>query len=184
MSSRVVSVEVKGVRQATESLRKMGADIAEGVRQALDATGLEVLTTVRNAIQRGPKTGTTYFRIPGDKYMTVRAGAEDGPPVAFIPGGGKANLSLTHKASAPGEAPASDTGTLASSIYYTHVDEYTVAIGSRLEYAFILEFGSKGGKIKKRPAWIPAAEKAAPRLQKRIERVIREATARAQKGSA
>lgn len=182
MSSRIVSVEVRGLREATESLRKMGADVSEGVRQTLNATGLEVLTTVRNAIQRGPKTGTTYFRIPGAKYMTVRAGAEDGPPVAFIPGGGKANLSLTHQASAPGEAPASDTGTLASSIYYTSVDEYTVAIGSRLEYAFYLEFGTR--KIKKRPSWVPAAEKAAPRLQKRLERLIREATARAQKGTA
>lgn len=179
MSVRNIDVEVKGLREVTQALRAYGVDIAKGVTDALNATGLEVLTDVRKRIQSGPKTGITYYRIPGSKYMTIRAGAEDGPPVAFIPGGGKQNKSLTHRASAHGQAPATDTGSLVSSTYYNLLNSSTVVIGSRLPYASMLEFGTL--KIKKRPAWIPAAEVAKPRLQKRIERVIAQAKAQAEK---
>jgi len=86
-----------------------------------------------------------------------------------------------HIASSPGNPPAVDFGTLWNSIYYTRVDEFTAAIGSRLEYARHLEFGTF--KMRARPSWVPAAERIAPRLEKRLQRIIREATARAQKGT-
>lgn len=152
----VIGVDVRGVDQVIASLRALGQDITEQVELAVEATALEALTTVRKAIQGPPKTGREYPR-------------------------GK-NGNIIHRASAPGEAPATDTGALAAFTYITKVDPFTMAIGSGLAYAFYLEFGTR--KMAKRPSWIPAAEKAAPRLQKRIERVIREATARAQKGTA
>lgn len=176
--SNPVKIEIKGLRDAQDAIRIFGKDVADGVRKALDATGVEMVSDVKRAIENGPKTGTVYYRIPGDKYMTVRAGSQDGPPVAFIPGGGKQNLSLVHQASAAGQAPAKDTGALINSIYYEFIDQFTLSVGSPLSYSRLLEFGTL--KIKPRRAWLPAAERAAPRLEKRIRRVIAEARARAE----
>jgi len=154
--SAPVSVQITGMDRVQAAIRQFGQDVQDQVTAAIEATALETITTVRKAIQGPPKTGREYRR--GKKGKIV------------------------HRASAPGEAPATDTGALVSSTYFTKVDPFTAAIGSRLAYAFHLEFGTR--RMAKRPSWVPAAEKAAPRLQKRIERVIREAAARAQKGTA
>jgi len=178
-AQRVIDVKINGIQEVQKTIHAFGAEVVAEVRKALNATGLEMLTDVREAIKNGPKTGTIYYRIPGKNYMTIRAGSADGPPVAFIPGGGKRNLSLTHQASAPDQPPASDTGILAGSIYYKLIGNYSVAVGSRLPYSAHLEFGTM--KIKKRPAWLPAAERAAPRLEKRLARIIAQARATAEK---
>lgn len=146
-------VEIRGAKEVGEAIRVFAQDIQTSIKSAVQATALEALTDVRKAIQGPPKTGREYPRgVNGDKV---------------------------HRASAPGQAPATDTGALVSSTYYTLVDDYTAAIGSRLDYAFYLEFGTF--KMSPRPSWVPAAEKNAPRLQKRIERVIAKAKARAEK---
>ena len=144
-----VKVEVRGLNQVKEAIRLFGQEVAKSLDEALNATGLETISDVKRAIQRGPKTGRKYQR--GRKV---------------------------HIASAPGQAPATDTGALVSSIYYRRIDDYTVAVGSRLDYAFHLEFGTR--RMAARPSWLPAAEKNAARLQKRIARIIREAKARAE----
>lgn len=84
----VIGVDVRGVDQVIASLRALGQDITEQVELAVEATALEALTTVRKAIQGPPKTGREYPR-------------------------GK-NGNIIHRASAPGEAPATDTGALAA----------------------------------------------------------------------
>lgn len=148
-----VNVEIVGMKEVRAALARLGVDIEKACGTAVQASALEALTDVRKAIQGPPKTGREYPRGKnGDKI---------------------------HRASAPGEAPATDTGALASSTYYTLVNPLTAAIGSRLDYAFYLEFGTF--KMEKRPSWVPAAERAAPRLQKRIERIIAQAKARAEK---
>lgn len=156
MSRAPVTVQISGMDRVQTAIRQFGQDVQDQVTAAIEATALETMTNVRKAIQGPPKTGREYRRGKSGK--------------------------IVHRASAPGEAPATDTGALVSSTYFTKVDAFTAAIGSRLAYAFHLEFGTRN--MAKRPSWVPAAEKAAPRLQKRIERVIREATARAQKGTA
>lgn len=145
-----VNIQVNGVQEVQAAIRAFGAQVEKGVSDAIAATALETLTDVRKSIQGPPKTGREYPR-------------------------GK-NGSKIHRASAPGEAPATDTGALVSSTYFTKVDAFTAAIGSRLEYAFHLEFGTR--KMEARPSWVPAAEKNIPRLEKRLRRVIAEAKAR------
>lgn len=139
-----IRVQVMGMDAVRAAMNEFGQSVIDGIQQAIEATALEAMTDVRKAIQGPPKTGALYKR--GSKV---------------------------HRASAPGEAPATDTGALASSIYYERPDPLTAAIGSRLEYAFFLEFGTR--HIRPRKSWLPAAERAAPRLQKRVERVIRDA---------
>jgi hypothetical protein len=147
------AVHVTGTQEVNRALAAFGREVAADVGKAVVATALEALTDVRKAIQGPPKTGREYPRgANGDKI---------------------------HRASAPGEAPATDTGALVSSTYLSRIDADTQAIGSRLDYAFFLEFGTM--KIEPRPSWVPAAERAAPRLEKRLRRVIAEARAKAER---
>jgi phage gpG-like protein len=147
------AVHVTGTQEVQRALAAFGREVAADVSKAVVATALEALTDVRKAIQGPPKTGREYPRgANGDKI---------------------------HRASAPGEAPATDTGALVSSTYLSRIDDTTQAIGSRLDYAFFLEFGTL--RMEPRPSWVPAAERAAPRLEKRLRRVIAEARARAER---
>lgn len=139
-----ITVQVKGVSEVRAAIRAYGKSVEDAVGRAVMASALEMLTDVRKQIQGPPKTGRTYKRGKGGKIL--------------------------HRASAPGEAPATDTGALVSSTYITKLSLMTAAIGSRLEYAFHLEFGTLN--IEPRPSWMPAAERAAPRLEARVAKVI------------
>jgi phage gpG-like protein len=148
-----VAIKVEGLEQVQAAIARFGQEVAGQVEKAVAATALEALTDVRRAIQGPPKTGREYPR--------------------------GANGEKIHRASAPGEAPATDWGDLVNSTYLTKVDDYTAAIGSRLAYAFYLEFGTL--RMEPRPSWVPAAEKNAPRLEKRLARIIAQAKAKAEK---
>ena len=148
-----VKVEIKGLKEVNAALQAYGKDLGNSLALVVDATALEAVTDVRKAIQGPPKTGREYARgVNNDKV---------------------------HRASAPGEAPATDTGTLVNSIYNESRGKYSRAIGSRLDYAYYLEFGTF--KMAKRPAWIPAVERAMPKLLKQVEIAIAKAKARAEK---
>ena len=75
-----------------------------------------------------------------------------------------------HQASAPDEAPATDTGMLASRTIYKREGRMSASVGSDLAYAAALEFGT--AKIDPRPAWVPAVEAATPKYIKRLERAL------------
>ncbi len=148
-----VKVEIKGLKEVNAALQAYGKDLGNSLALIVDATALEAVTDVRKAIQGPPKTGREYARgINNDKV---------------------------HRASAPGEAPATDGGALVSSIYNESRGKYAKAIGSRLDYAYYLEFGTF--KMAKRPSWIPAVERAIPKMLKRVEIAIAKAKARAEK---
>lgn len=63
----------------------------------------------------------------------------------------------THQASAPGQAPAVDTGLLINSIQVVNVSDLTSTVGTNVEYAMGLEFGTT--RVAPRPVWIPVTEK-------------------------
>jgi hypothetical protein len=148
-----VKVEIKGLKEVNAALQAYGKDLGRSLALIVDATALEAVTDVRKAIQGPPKTGREYARgVNNDKV---------------------------HRASAPGEAPATDTGALVSSIYNESRGKYSRAIGSRLNYAYYLEFGTF--RMAKRPSWIPAVERAIPKMLKRVEIAIAKAKARAEK---
>lgn len=174
-----VKIEIDGLDQVTRRLQRMGKDADKVLYDAVNATALEVNTDVKKRIKRGPKSGVTYWRIPGeDGLMRVYAGkpSDFGPNkiVAVFRTDGKANLSPSHTASAPGEAPATDTGTLAGSIYHEKTGKTQVTIGSRLKYARYLEFGTT--KIRPRPAWQPASVEGQKKLMKRVRKALGEVT--------
>lgn len=148
---RDVKVEINGLKEVQETIRTYQGDISRQLGLIVNAAAIEAVNDVKRAIQGPPKTGRDYAR-------------------------GRDKI---HRASAPGQAPATDTGTLVSSIYNEDRGEYSKAIGSRLDYAYYLEFGTF--RIAPRPAWIPAVERTIPKMLKRVNVAIAKAKAKAEK---
>lgn len=147
---RDVKVEIKGLKEVQDAIRSFDGDISRQLNLIVNAAALESINDVKKAIQGPPKTGRKYQRG-----------------------------TVVHQASAPGQAPATDTGFLVSSIYNEDRGYLSKAIGSRLDYAFYLEFGTR--KIAARPSWVPAVERAIPKMLKRVNIAIAKAKARAEK---
>ena len=148
---RDVKIEINGLKEVQDAIRAYQGDISKQLGLIVNAAAVEAVSDVRRAIQGPPKTGREYPR----------------------------GRDKVHRASAPGQAPATDTGTLVSSIYNEDRGRNAKAIGSRLPYAFYLEFGTF--KMDARPSWIPAVERAIPKMLKRVELAIAKAKARAEK---
>jgi HK97 gp10 family phage protein len=136
-----VTLKLENTQAVAKALAEYGAKAEKAIADAVNGTAIEVASDIKRAIQRGPKTGRVY----------VRRGIE-------------------HQASAGGEAPATDTGTLVSSIVYRKTGPIEAEIESRLPYASYLEFGTQ--RMAARPSWTPAAEKAKPKFADRVARAI------------
>jgi len=143
------TISIDGLDGVQRFIKAFAKEAEAGIANAVTATALEINSDVKKRIQRGPKTGIIYTR------------------------GSVQNLSAEHQASAPGEAPATDTGTLVSSVYFEQSTKLSATIGSRLAYASWLEYGTQ--KIMPRPAWVPATEAGRSKLTKRIEKALAEA---------
>lgn len=141
------NIEITGTEEVAEALRKYGERAKREVSKAVLKTAIDVNGDIKKRIQRGPKTGRVYQRGPGQ------------------------NLSRTHRASAPGESPATDTGRLVNSIDFKMESPLTATVSSLLAYAAYLEFGTQ--RIAPRPAWVPSVEAARPKFQKRLEEALR-----------
>lgn len=75
-----------------------------------------------------------------------------------------------HVASAPGEAPAIDTGALSASGYAERVQEGTWEVGFSTEYAAALEYGTP--RIESRPYLRPAVEAHRDGFMAAIRRLV------------
>jgi HK97 gp10 family phage protein len=138
------SLEITGTDEVAKALKAYGKRAEDEIAKAVTATALQVDGDIKKAIQRGAKSGRVYVRR------------------------GK-----SHQASAPGQAPATDTGSLVSSIKFKQVTRLTAEVESRLAYAAFLEFGTQ--RMAARPAWVPAIEKARPDFARRVSDAIRRA---------
>jgi hypothetical protein len=137
----MTTISVTGTAELSAALKALGSDVSEAVTNAVNATGLELRGDIVKRIQRGPKSGRTYAR-----------------------------RGITHQASAPGQAPATDTGRLVGSITFKMNTPTSVSVFSLLPYASYLEFGTF--RIAPRPSWTPAALKVEPKFRKRLEAAI------------
>jgi hypothetical protein len=117
--------------------------VRAGAIDGLNAVGLAMLNSAKRKIQKGPASGITY-----QKYGPRRV----------------------HQASAPGEAPATDTGGLVNSGFH-ELDESAleVSVGFAKFYAALLEYGTR--IMEKRPFLLPTVEE----WRRRIAGVIKAA---------
>lgn len=134
-----------------EALQELAPAAELGVEEAL----LYLVEQVKQTLgpESGPRTGRIYKR------------SQSGPP---------------HIASAPGEAPAPDNGTLLRSIAHDGPtwDGWDVAgnIGTALEYARILEMGGiagNGARILPRPYFEPTILASEAAVEEILERSLR-----------
>jgi len=172
-----VTIQIEGLDQVQAALRKFGAKAEAAIDRDVTATALEMDRAVKKEIRKKGK-GVTYHRIAGDDgLMRIYAGGFSlfGPNklVAVFKSDGKANLSPTHTSSAAGDPPATDTGNLISSMYFQNTGKMSATIGSRLAYAYYLEYGT--AKISPRPVWQPQTiigqKKLNARVLKTLERL-------------
>jgi len=145
-------IEIDGAAEASAAIAALGEKVEAEIARAVTASALRIDMDVKQRIQRGPKTGRVYTRGRGR------------------------NMSREHQASAPGEAPATDTGVLVSpsGITFRQVSPLTAEVESRLDYAYYLEFGTRF--IAQRPSWLPAVEKERPNFARAVAEAIRRAS--------
>jgi HK97 gp10 family phage protein len=129
-----MTFKFSGVQDATKAIEKVKEDLENNMQEVLLGGGQLIRGEAIRSIQQGAKSGKTYKRY---------------------------NPTRTHKASAPGEAPASDTGFLVSNIRVKD-EKDLVQVRSEASYSKFLEYGTS--KMLPRPFMFPASEKSKPKI--------------------
>ena len=134
-----INIKVKGLKEAKEIFKKLEEDLQQPFREVILGGAQLIRGEAIKSIQTGPKSGRVY-----QKYNPRR----------------------THQASAPGQAPASDTGNLVSQIIVRPKNPDEVAVESNALYSSFLEFGTS--KMLARPFLFPATEKSRPKIAQAV----------------
>ena len=141
-----VSIQVKGLKQALSALRRLEKNMEQPFREVVMGGAQLIRGEAIKSIQSGPKSGRVY-----EKYNPRR----------------------THKASAPGQAPASDTGNLVRNIVVKQENPDLVKVESNATYSSFLEFGTS--KMLARPFLFPATERSRKKIAQAVfNRVVKE----------
>lgn len=144
-----MSGRIEGLDETLAAFAKLGQVGKREGGKAVAATAQKVRKDAIKSIQGGSKTGRVYSRGSGQ------------------------NLSATHQSSAPGQAPASDTGTLASSIK-AESRNLTGRVYSDLKYSFWLEYGTL--QMAPRPFLNPALKSNEQYFVDQLTRAIQRAS--------
>ena len=146
------SAKITGMKELAKMLRDLKPALAPEVRKAITRGTLAVHAEAVKRVQRGPASGRVY----------VRRG-------------------IVHRASAPGQAPATDTGRLVASIVpVIDSDGFGGRVQARVLYAKFLEFGTQ--KMAARPFMVPSLEAKRDAIVKMLTRAAEKAVAKAGRG--
>ena len=137
-----MKMRLTGTDELRRALREFGINADREIAQIVNGTAQNIRTHAIKSIQRGTKSGIVYE---------------------------KTSPKRTHKASAPGEAPATDTGLLANSIQ-ADIEGRQATVFTNTEYAPWLEFGTQD--MEPRPFMFPAMEKERPKWEARLNRIV------------
>ena len=140
-----MKAQLTGTAELKRALAEFGINADKELAAIVRGTAQNVRTHAIKSVQRGPKTGEVYT---------------------------KKNPRRTHRASAPGEAPATDTGRLANSLK-ADIQGIRATVFTNLEYAPFLEFGTR--TIEPRPFLFPALEKERPAWNRRLNNIVYQA---------
>ena len=147
-----IKFSVKNIKKVLSQLNKLEKDMEIPFQEIVKGGGQFIRGEAIKSIQAGAKSGIVY-----EKYNPRRS----------------------HRASAPGQAPASDTGNLVSKIMVQQKDKNHVEVQSNADYSAFLEYGTS--KMEPRPFMLPAFEKSKKpiinavfnRVKKKIEEIVK-----------
>jgi len=147
-----VTLTVKNLKKVMGQLKQLNKQLEPDFQEIVKGGGQLIRGEAVKSIQQGSKSGIVY-----EKYNPRR----------------------THRASAPGQAPASDTGNLVSKIMVQQKDKNHVEVQSNADYSAFLEYGTS--KMEPRPFMLPAFEKSKKpiinavfnRVKKKIEEIVK-----------
>jgi len=141
-----VSIEMQGLNALVKELQTISGGAEGVVEDVISDLAADTQVEAVLAIQDPGKTGRIYTRG-----------------------------NVSHQASAPGQAPASDTGNLMGSVAVDFEGELTAYVGTHVVYGKHLEFGTS--RMLPRPWLLPSFEKAkigvSAKLKEDIERLIK-----------
>lgn len=137
-----MKIRLTGADELRKALAEFSINADKELADVVRGTAQNIRTHAIKSIQRGTKSGIEY-----QKYSPRRK----------------------HRASAPGEAPATDTGRLANSIQ-ADIQGKQATVFTNLEYAPWLEFGTQ--EMEPRPFMVPAMEKERPKFEQRLSRIV------------
>ena len=134
-----MKTKVKVQSKNPNGFKNYSKSIEKELKRNLRIAGMMVRNTAVQSILSGGKSGKVY-----EKYNPRR----------------------THRASGEGQAPASDTGFLASNIVLSKINDQdmSIEVESRAEYSEFLEFGTQN--MKARPFMFPALEENKPKIRR------------------
>ena len=140
-----IKFKVSNLKKVLSQLDKLEKDMEIPFQEIVKGGGQLIRTEAIKSIQTGAKSGVMY-----QKYNPRRE----------------------HRASAPGQSPASDTGNLVSKITVKQKSLNVVHVESNADYSAFLEYGTS--KMEARPFMFPAFEKSKkPILNAVFNRVIK-----------
>jgi len=126
-----IKFNVKNLKKVLSQLDRLGKDMEQPFQEIVKGGGQLIRTEAIKSIQTGAKSGVMY-----QKYNPRRE----------------------HRASAPGQSPASDTGNLVNKIIVKQKSSDVVHVESNANYSAFLEYGTS--KMQPRPFMLPAFEKS------------------------
>jgi len=126
-----INLKVKNLKKVLSQLNRLQKDMEVPFQEIVKGGGQLIRGEAIKSIQTGSKSGVMY-----QMYHPRRE----------------------HRASAPGEAPASDTGNLVSKIIVKQKSKDITSVESNADYSAYLEYGTS--KMEARPFMLPAFEKS------------------------
>ena len=126
-----IKFKVSNLKKVLSQMDKLEKDMEIPFQEIVKGGGQLIRTEAIKSIQTGAKSGVMY-----QKYNPRRE----------------------HRASAPGQSPASDTGNLVSKIIVKQKSSDVVHVESNADYSAFLEYGTS--KMQPRPFMFPAFEKS------------------------
>ena len=140
-----VTLTVKNLKKVMGQLKQLNKQLEPDFQEIVKGGGQLIRGEAVKSIQQGSKSGVVY-----EKYNPRRS----------------------HRASAPGEAPASDTGNLVSKIIVKQKTKNITNVESNANYSAFLEYGTS--KMQPRPFMLPAFEKSKkPIVEATFKRVVK-----------
>ena len=134
-----IKINVKNLKKVLSQLNRLDKDLETPFQEIVKGGGQLIRAEAIKSIQTGAKTGIVY-----QKYNPRRQ----------------------HRASAPGQAPASDTGNLVSKIIVKQKSKNVTQVESGADYSKFLEYGTS--KMEPRPFLFPAFEKSRNKIVKAV----------------